>query len=357
MQDPCPVMRDDLYVLNHCTTYLARQNADQRHNFGFGHYADGDPRGRIREPWRFPIVDTCADPPDGADRADLNDITFVYCAVTTSPSVAVTGTFTNIYDPIPLRCVRFLDEDTIYYAVTVPVLRQQVFRYKFIVDGEIQLDPINPQTTRLDNGILWSRFFTWECTQPIVFERWELTLVARLCNHILPFRTREGQRFLSHFYEGLDTEARLGLQRRAYRLDDSAGAAMYIDHILAREESHHLVDYRKCLRQLDRILRQRDPNHEPGDASKDLYINLYEELAANQVNGWDVSDYGRPRHFLDLLRRHAFTGAFAHPKYGGNVAATGWAYLEQELTSGGVSIFDWGQSLEQPLGRSSSYLG
>lgn len=350
-------MRDDLYVLNHCTVYLARQNADERHNFGYGHYPSGDPRGRVRDAWRFPIVDTCAEPPEGRSRADFNDITFIYPAFHRVPdSVSVVGTFANLYEPIPLRRIRFLEEDTAYFATTVTVPRQRIFFYRLFVDGQVLVDPINPQRARRDNGIEWSRVFSWECSEPIVFERWELGLLQRLCNHILPFRTRDGQRFLSSFYEGLDQNARIGLQRRAYRLDDSVGAAIYIDHILAREESHHLVDYRKCLRQIDRVLRQRDPAHEPTDASKDLYKELYGELASGAVNGWDHSDYENPRHFLDLLRRHAFTGAFAHPKYGGNSATAGWAYLDQELLPG-TSVFDWAQSLEQPLGRSESYLG
>jgi len=350
-------MRDDLYVLNHCTVYLARHNSDERHNFGYGHYADGDLRGSVRDAWRFPVVDSCEEPPDGRSRADFNDITFVYPAFGEVPGyVAVVGTFASLYEPIALRRIHFLDEATAYFARTVTAPRQSIFLYKFVVDGRVLVDPINPQRVRGDNGVEWSRVFTWECSEPIVFERWELGLLQRLCNHILPFRTREGQRFLSNFYEGLDRNARLGLQRRAYRLDDSAGAALYIDHILAREESHHLTDYRKCLRQIDRLLRQRDPTHEPADASKDLYKELYDELAHDAVNGWDRVDYGNPRYFLDLLRRHAFTGAFAHPKYGGNAATAGWAYLDQELLPGS-SVFDWAQSLEQPLGRSESYLG
>jgi hypothetical protein len=244
-----------------------------------------------------------------------------------------------------------------YFAVTVTAPRRGVFVYKFLVDNQAEIDPTNPQRVRLDNGIEWSRFFTWECSQPVVFERWELGLVQRLCNHILPFRTRDGQRFLSGFYDNLDREARRGLQRRTYRLDDSAGAAIFIDHLLAKEECHHLIDYRKCLKQIDRILRQRDPNHEPSDVSKDLYNEIYAELAGDSVNGWDRDDYGSPRCFLDLLRRHAFTGAFSHPKYGGNAALAGWAYLEKELTETGESIFDWRRSLEQPIGRSFSYLG
>src|SRR5262245_19084495 len=106
-------MRDDQYVLNHCTPYLSRANTDNRHNFGFGHYAETDRRGRIREAWRFPIIDTCAVPPDGAEASDMNDVTFVYAAFDNSPqSVEVIGSFAPLYERVPLRRVRFLDEDT-----------------------------------------------------------------------------------------------------------------------------------------------------------------------------------------------------------------------------------------------------
>ncbi len=345
-------MRDDQYVLNHCTVYLARRNSDERHNFGYGHYQDGDPRGRIREAWRFPVVDTCAEAPAGLQASDLNDVTFVYAAWDARPaSVAVIGTFARLHEPIPLRAVRFLGEDTAYFAATVPVRRRAIFYYQLVVDGRVEPDPINPQRFRMDNGVEWSRVFTWECTIPIVLEGWEMAILQRLTNHVLPFRTREGQRFLSWYYDGLDARARRGVIQRAYRLDDSAGAAIYIDHMLAREESHHLADYRKCLKQIGRILRQRDPGREPGDASRDLYVALYDQMAADDVAGWDRADYASPRYFLDLLRRHALTGAFAHPKYGGNTAVAGWAYLKSRFP------FAWANALEQPLGGDPVYRG
>ncbi|MFO1002323.1 MAG: hypothetical protein U0936_18505 [Planctomycetaceae bacterium] len=78
-------------------------------------------------------------------------------------------------------------------------------------------------------------------------------------------------------------------------------------------------------------MRQRDPAHDPGRASADLFEQIYKEMAAGSVNGWDTSDYGSPQYFLDLVRRHAFTGAFGHPKYGGNVSAAGWAYLQSHF--------------------------
>src|SRR5260370_11914632 len=113
----------------------------------------------------------------------------------------------------------------------------------------------------------------------------------------------------------------------AYRLGEPAGAGNYIDKLVAKEENHHLVDYRVCLRQIDRVLRQRNPYTDPGQVSDELFNQLYDEMAANTVSGWDYSVYASPAYFIRLLRRHTFTGAFSHPKDGGNSAAAGWAYL------------------------------
>ena len=43
------------YVLNHCTKYLARDNTDERHGY-FGSQK-GQPRARVSESWRFPVID------------------------------------------------------------------------------------------------------------------------------------------------------------------------------------------------------------------------------------------------------------------------------------------------------------
>lgn len=357
-------MRDDQYVLNHCTPFLARFNEDSRHDFGFDHFAPGDPRGRIRESWRFPIVDTCAlsgttfpsrqelSPDMLGDAREYNDVTFVFVdELYQHQNVAILGSFTSLFEPVPLRRIQFLGDATKYLACTVAVPRRSVFYYKFVVDGAHQLDPINPQTVRLDNGVIWSRFFTWECTSLVSLQEKQFGILERLCDHILPFRTQDGQRFLSWYYDGLDAESRKGVIRNAFRLDDSAGAANYIDKILSREESHHLVDYTICLKQLERILRQREPDYEPQHASREVYVSLFKEMGLNNVNGWDTSQYGSPSHFLKLVRRHAFTGAFAHPKYGGNLSASGWSYLQSRFP------FQWPRSLEFPLGTSDGYRG
>ena len=103
---------------------------------------------------------------------------------------------------------------------------------------------------------------------------------------------------------------------------------------------------------------------EPDKMSRETYFGLYNEMAANQVAGWDYSQYSSPQFFLYLLRRHVVSGAFCHPKYGGNAGAAGWAYLSERYTippnAPGVAprtLFDWSSSMEPPLGNNPDYLG
>lgn len=329
-----------------------------RHDYG--QLQPGDGRAALCEAWRFPVVDTHGG--DGSDRDAayaLNDVTFVHAHEPGARpgDVGVVGTFANLYDPIPLREVRFGGEPTRYRAVTVVVPKGQVHTYKFIVDSIAVVDPVNPQVTMSDGGRRWSRFFTQECTVPIVLEHWERVLLDRLTDHILPFRTREGRNFLDRYYSGLDRAARDAHMRRAYRLDESVGVVNFIDKLLAREEAHHLVDYRLCLELIDQVLRRRNPFVEPAEMPRDMFVDLYREMASGTVAGWDYGRYGSPRYFLQLLRRHTFTGAFSHPKYGGNAGAAGWAYLEERYRSDGATMFDWRRSIEAPLGNNTDYRG
>jgi hypothetical protein len=63
-------------VLNYSTRYLARENADDRHNYG--QYSLGDPRARISEAWRFPIIDSYFDGQDYQASYRFNAVTFIY---------------------------------------------------------------------------------------------------------------------------------------------------------------------------------------------------------------------------------------------------------------------------------------
>jgi Gluconate 2-dehydrogenase subunit 3/Glycogen recognition site of AMP-activated protein kinase len=346
--------KDDTSVLNVCAKYLARTDLSPRHNFG--QFQATDHRARISEAWRFPIIDSYSDGVDQAASYAFNEVTFVHGLPWLPPpnAVGIVGTFASLHEPIPLRRIAA----TPFFTCTLKIPKGEVHTYKFIVDGVPTPDPINPQRVTLENGREWSRFFTHLCSQPVSFERWELALLDRLTTHILPFRTVEGENFLERFYFGADKASKDTQYAHAYRLDQPVGVVNFIDKLLAREESHHLLDYKICLGEIDRVLRARNPVVEPWKASRELFVELYDQMWAGAVGGWNDANYGNPRYFLQLLRRHTFTGAFSHPKYGGNAGAAGWAYLEERFREAdGGTAFDWRRITEQPLGSEPIYRG
>lgn len=351
--------KDDQYVLNHCARYLAREpGSEARHDYG--QFGGDDVRSRVCESWRFPVVDSYSDGVNFEEGYAFNRVTFVYHAAggPAPANVSVVGTFGKLYEPLPLERVRAGDVDLPYFALTLVVPKGEVHTYKFIVDGRPTLDPVNPQRVTLSNGKEWSRFFTHLCTLPVVLERWEISILNRLTAHILPFETPDAENFLERFYESSDKQSKETQYVHAYRLDQPVGVVNFIDKLLAKEENHHLVDYRVCLDIVERLLRSRNPYVEPAVMSKEMYRDLYQQMADGNVPGWDYGRYGSPRYFLQLLRRHTFTGAFSHPKYGGNVGAVGWAYLESRYRdAGGGTLFDWRRSIESPLGGDATYHG
>lgn len=350
---------DHQYVLNYCTKYLVRSSLVGRH--AYTEQSTEHSWSSFCEAWRFPIVDTYCSVPAEENDCLFNRVTFVFRA--DSPDikeVSVIGTFCNLYEPINLSKVKFLErESSQFWAVTIVVPKHQVHRYRFLVDGAPVLDSVNPQRTILDNGVEWSRFFTWQCTIPLTFEDWEMSILVRLTDHILPFRTAEGEMFLKRFYESLDKQSKQNYLTNVYRLDQPVGAANYIDKIISREEAHRLIDYQICLSQIRNVLELRNPGQSFAQISKEAYLDLYEEMATDQVDGWNTLLYASPRNFLKLLRRHTYTGAFSHPKYGGNTAAIGWAYLNERYLDdkSKSTLFDWRRSLERPFGECDDYLG
>ena len=358
------VVRDSTYTLNYCAKSLARDSDDGRHNYG--QYGADDPRARIAEAWRFPIVDSYYDGVNLENSQRFNCVTFVYDNRDNrfGDDIAVIGTFADLHEPIPLSRVA----DSVFWAVTAVVPKGESHRYKFLMGGRVALDPINPQREVRPDGSEWSRFFTDYCTDKLCFERWEEALLERLTNHILPFRTTEGQRFLNIYYNNLDKQAKFTQYARAYRLDQPVGVVNFIDKLLARQESHRLVDYKICLELIDRVLRLRHPYEEPSRMPAVAYAELYDQMAnGGSLAGWDYARYSNPRFFLQLLRRHTHTGAFSHPKHGGNAGAVAWAYLADNLVdplTGQLpdavrrpTAFDWRHGLEAPLGRNVEYRG
>ncbi len=362
------VRKDALYVLNHCARSLARDNVDRRHDYG--QYGSDDRAASIAEAWRFPIIDSYRNPDDGTGQ-EFNLVTFVCVNRTEALGtvIGVIGSFASLIEPIPLEQI----EDTDYWAVSVAVPKGAVHTYKYLAGSRVMVDPINPQRTRRPDGSEWSVFFTEYCTSLVTLEPWEAELLGRLTDHIMPFRTTEGQRWLSQYHDSLDKGARRSQFARAFQLDQSVGAVSFIDKLLARQERHRLVDYRICLDLCFRLLQYWHPNDDPLKLARDEYAALYEQLAmpvAGAIPGWDYGRYQNPRFFLQLLRRHTFTGAFSHPKHGGNVGAAGWQFLASNLTDPATGqlptlqavnapapYFDWARAHEAPLGRNEEYHG
>lgn len=350
------VQKDPQYLLNLCTKYLARDNADPRSDFG--QYPPGDPRAAIAEAWRFPWVDSYWDG-DPASSYAFDSVTFVWDGHRNpATSVAVVGTFAALYAPVPLEAVPFLGEPSGYWTATLRVPKGQVHTYRYLVDGAPQLDAINPQVRELDNGEVWSRFFTSACTVPLALSRREQGVLDALVLHVLPFRLPENSRLVDDVYNKLDRATRDAQFPLAYLMDEDVGATNYIDKILAREERQHAIDYHICLPMIDALLRRRMGGLDPLDGPVELWSDLYGQLATRQVPGWDYGRYNDPSNFLALLRRHAITGAFAHPRHGGNSGAAGWVYLESTYTDdSGQTLFDWRRAIEAPLGHNTDYRG
>jgi hypothetical protein len=337
---------DHMVVLNFAAKNLARASQDCAPSYS--------------EPWRFPLIDSYRGPVGAPADSRHNAVTFVWHAAAPQDKarIAVVGTFGPLWDATPLEVVRFGGNATRFRALKICVPKGQVHTYKFLVEGRPTLDPINPQRTVLDNGVEWSRFFTQECSLPLCFEDWELALLMRLTNEILPFTSPDAQDFLNLYYFTASEPARSAALPQAYRLEQAIGAVNFIDKFVAREETHRLVDYKLCLRQLRNVLAQRFPNQPPQLATKDAVQALYNEMAADSVTGWDTTAYAGPNFFLQLLRRHTYMGAFSHPKYGGNAAAAGWAFLEDSYRGPDkASCFNWRRAVEPPWGFSADYHG
>jgi Gluconate 2-dehydrogenase subunit 3 len=351
------IEKDDLYVLNHCTRYLARDSDEPRHDFG--QYEPGDPRARIAEAWRYPIIDSYYDSASADGSYPFNSVTFVYDGrLAPASDIAVTGSFTQLYEPVALRPIRFRGEPSGIWALTVRVPKGQIHTYRLRVDGAWRNDPINPQTVTLDNGREWSRFFTEGCQIPLTLARRERDLLGRIVSHLLPFRSTENSKFIRGLYESLDRRERERQFPLAYRLDEEVGVVNYIDKVIARAERHNADDYTTCLSIVDGLLRARNAGRDPLTLPSEAFADLYDQMAAGDVPGWDLSRYSNPQFFLLLLRRHAMTGAFVHPRHGGNSGTAGWAYLESRYRDAdGGTLFDWRQAMEAPLGRNTDYRG
>lgn len=344
---------DQLGVLNFYTKYKARGN-----KFSLANTTDFNTI-EVNESWRFPQIQTHLD--ESGSTSNLNKVTFIFDSKNSFDDVKLIGSFGSFYEPISLINVNYEDSPTNLFSVSIELPVGQSYYYKFLVNGIPVLDPVNPQTTKLSNGNIWSFFFTDYFNYTNEFDEWEVKLLQRLANQIILFRTEESQNFIDRFYLGMAKNDRMKMP--IYKLDDSVGEVNYITNILAREERHHLNDYKICLSLINDVLKRKNPFVESWNVSSELIDELYNEMTQNSVPGWDYSRYNNPIYFLTVLRRHTITGTFCHPRYGGNIGYAGWNYLKEryaDFDTKGEEVrnyFNWDLSLEKPFGKNIDYKG
>src|SRR5215210_4162133 len=85
-------------------------------------------------------------------RAARDDLYILKQDPVRSRDIKLVTTLGRLYEPVPLRRL----ETTPFYAVSLVAAKMQRYRYKFIVDGQAELDRINPQTEALSSGDVWS---------------------------------------------------------------------------------------------------------------------------------------------------------------------------------------------------------
>jgi Gluconate 2-dehydrogenase subunit 3 len=344
-------------ILNFCTKYLVRGAKFFTENIA----PNAQNLTTISEAWRFPLILSAKDP--NGVTGTINKVILIWQRRTDAPiqQIEVIGSFAPLYQAIPLTPVLSDGQETGFYACTLLVPVGKCYFYKFRVNGQEALDDINPQRKLFSHGKEWSCFFTDYFTATEVFETWEVNLLYRLANQIVPFKSEEAQNFINRYYLSLAKSDQLAMP--IYKLDDSVGEVNFITNILAREERHHLQDYKICIAVIDQLLRKRNPFVDSWAVSENLINTLYDEMATGQVPDWDYNRYANPTYFLGLIRRHTLTGAFSHPKYGGNVGGAGWNYLQQKYVIKDEaaqiigSYFNWQHAMEAPLGTNQDYKG
>ena len=350
-------IKDPDYILNQCTKYLARGKVCFTDSPG----TPQDNISTVAESWRFPLVSPALDPKGMT--GTINEVTFIYFAGAgkTVDRVSVYGSFAPMYQTLDLVAIPYRNSPSGYYALTLLVPAGKGYYYRFRVNGGDLPDPVNPQRIVLENGKEWSFFFTDYYNYSVEFEEWEINLLSRLVTYILPFRTKDAQNFINRYYLTLTDQEKQSMP--IYKLDESVGEVNYMTNILAREERHHLLDYKVCIGLIDQLLRIRNPYVDSWEVSDTMIQQLYAEMSTGNVNGWDHTKYANPVYFLGLLRRHGLMGAFSHPRYGGNIGGVGWAYLKEKYpivndagqTTG--TYFNWEAAMEQPLGTNADYKG
>ena len=299
----------------------------------------------------FPIVI-----PFFSDRLKYNEVTFIYFSNDLTDNqdnaIFVVGNFDHLYASFQLKPVYFLNEKTEFYAITLKLPVARFFRYRLKKDNTFFNDPLNPLTITTDNGSEWSAFHTESYKAPLCFEEWEQKLLKRFISFILPLHTDEFKTFIKSHSGKFDNETKSLVSR----LDYDLGVTNFIDKLLARYEPHHLIRYKKCLVEMQRLLLEKNKTQEPEHMDDNCYEWLYETMKTPNSEHWRLKEINSV-DFLKTFRRHIITGALSHPRHGGNTNAIGWNFLESILSDNkGNTYFNWHRALEKPLGNNEDYI-
>ena len=298
----------------------------------------------------LPIIDSYP-----KDSKNFNQVTFIYLNKDSDHGeIKLTGDFDSLFKKHQLHPVFFNSTPTRFSAITLKLPVKRLFRYQFFVNNIFVTDPLNALFKNLDNKVTWSIFFTDNYKTAIIFEQWEIEILKRLVSYILPFKTDEFKQFVNTHSKQFNNKTMSLVSQINYDI----GTVNFIDKLIARNERHHIDDYKICIKEIKRVLLSLNPFQEPCDMDEYFYEKIYQIMDSNDFNFWDKTLYQKPSYFLKTLRRHIITAAVSHPKYGGNTDALGWKFLDSLLqdsddTNAG---FDWRRSLEPSLGTNNDYI-
>ena len=295
----------------------------------------------------FPVAETYY-----PDKANFSLVTFIFFN-REEKDIFLLGNFANLYTTYQLSRVKLNNSDTNLYAVTLKLPTRAVYFYQFKIDQSFYIDPLNSFSKTLDNGKTWSCFITEGYKTPLIFEEWEVKILQRFVSFVLPFKTAEFKTFVNRHSAQFDNTTRSMLNQLYYDI----GVVNFIDKLLARQERHHVINYQLCLSEMKQVLLRLNNTQEPEDMDEYFYARLFEIMEKNDFSVWNKAKYDNPAYFLKALRRHIITGAFSHPRHGGNTQALGWQFLADLLSNKPEdNLFDWRQALEIPLGNNKDYI-
>lgn len=286
-------------------------------------------------------------------------VTFVYSASLTNKkkqnSIYLIGNFDALYKKKKMHQVFFDESPTRFWAITLKLPTNHLYKYRFLVNNSFIIDPLNTLAKDSDNNIKWSLFFTDYYKTAVILEKWELEILQRLTAYILPFKTNEFTTFVNQQQSQFNNSTKTQISQLNY----DVGCVNFIDKLIAKDEPQHIITYKICLKEIKRVLVMLNSFQEPKNMDDTFYQRIYQIMNKKDFTIWNKDIYEDPSYFLKVLRRHIITATFSHPKHGGNTNALGWQFLDSVLSDGKHENagYDWQQAMEKPLGTNQEYIG